>query len=287
MSRLENRFPPVGAFVTVDGVRLHYQRAGNGPALVLIHGASGNLRDWNFGSFDAMQKTNDTIAFDRPGFGYSERPHGADDPAVQAALLKAASAKLGQSRPIITGHSYGGAVALAWALLEPADVAGLMLLSAPSHLWEGALHRRYLVGSHRLFGPIVRAILPLVTPISKIEDVVDGIFTPQKPPENYLESIGVELALRAKTLKANTADISNLRTYLAEMVKEYDRLTLPIEILHGDADVVVNIKLQSDRLAKRLPQANYTRLKGLGHMPQHHAQAEILEMLGRLNATVC
>lgn len=286
MSRIEKRFPPIGEFVTIDGIHLHYQRAGEGPALALIHGASGNLRDWNFGSFDAMARSNDTIAFDRPGFGYSERPLGAEDPAVQAALLKAASENLGQKRPIILGHSYGGVVALSWALLEPDDVAGLMLLAAPSHEWEEALHRRYSVGSHKVFGPILRALTPIITPRSKVESIVEGIFTPQAAPETYMDNMGAELAIRPHTLKANTADVSNVKTYLARMFEEYDRLTMPVEILHGDADVVVNIELQSDRLAKRLPHANYTRLNGMGHMPQHFAQSDILEMLDRLNASV-
>lgn len=284
MSRIEKRFPPIGEFVTVDGVRLHYKRAGQGKALALIHGASGNLRDWEFGCLDATARTNDTIAYDRPGFGYSERPLGADDPAVQAALLKAASAKLGQTKPIVLGHSFGGVVALSWALLGVKDVSALMLLSTPSHEWDAPLHRRYRVGSHKIAGPILRALMPIITPRTKIESVVAKIFEPQPLPDTYMEEMGIELAIRPVTLKANTQDVSNVKSYLAKMVNEYDRLTMPIEILHGDADDIVNIEIQSDRLAKRLPHANYIRLNGLGHMPQHYAQSQVLEMLGRLNA---
>ncbi len=278
-----DRYPPTGDFITVDGVRLHYRRAGSGPALVLIHGASGNIRDWDFGAFDAFATTNDTLAIDRPGFGHSERPEGASDPAVQAALLKSASAALGQQRPIVCGHSYGGAVALAWALLAPRDVGGLLLLSAPSHGWKGGVDRRYRMGSHPLFGPLVRRLIPRLATPERIRASIAEVFAPQTIPDGYVENLGAELALRPHTLLANAADITSLKSHLLGMIAHYDTLTMPVALLHGTADTTVYATLQSDRLAARLPHAVYTRIDGLGHMPHHHALPEVLTLLAHLN----
>ena len=115
--------------VEVSGHRVHYVEKGNGPPLVLIHGASGNLRDWTYRAVDQLSRRYRVIAFDRPGMGYTPRID-SDGASIfeQAALLSAASRQLGAERPIVLGHSYGGAVALAWA----ASTRFLKLLSSDS-----------------------------------------------------------------------------------------------------------------------------------------------------------
>ncbi|OYW51676.1 MAG: hypothetical protein B7Z31_13665, partial [Rhodobacterales bacterium 12-65-15] len=77
---VEAAFPPTGQFVTVDGLRLHYEMSGTGPDLVLIHGASGNLRDFTFALRDRLTDRYRVTVIDRPGLGYS-------DPAPDASLL--------------------------------------------------------------------------------------------------------------------------------------------------------------------------------------------------------
>ena len=284
MRRIEKTFPPVGDFLTVDGMRLHYKSAGTGRPLVLLHGASGNLRDWTFGTFEQMATTNTVIAFDRPGLGYSERPLGAEDPAVQAAILKKATTLLGHQNPIVAGHSYGGAVALAWALLEPADVSALLLLAAASHEWPGETSRLYRAVIHPVIGPFAAQIFPRIASAKRINDAITRIFAPQTAPDGFLDYIGAELAVRPQTVRANAADIAALKPHLVEMEGQYSSLKMPVEILHGTADIVVPIQIHSDRLAKALPHARYQRLAGTGHMPHHSAQGQMIDALHRLNA---
>jgi len=113
--------PPSGQFITVSGKRLHYTMAGEGPPVILLHGASGNFLDWTFGRFDELAKTHKVLAFDRPGLGFSD---AADDPSLssQVALMVEAARQLGMERATVVGHSFGGAVALAWALDAPETV---------------------------------------------------------------------------------------------------------------------------------------------------------------------
>jgi hypothetical protein len=68
----EAAFPPTGAFVTVNGLRLHYEIAGTGPDLVMIHGASGSLRDLTFSLRDRLTDRYRVIVVDRPGLGHSD-----------------------------------------------------------------------------------------------------------------------------------------------------------------------------------------------------------------------
>jgi pimeloyl-ACP methyl ester carboxylesterase len=110
--------PPVFGFVTVDETRLRYLDCGAGRAVVLLHGNGSMIED--FACSGIMEHAGPGlrfIAFDRPGFGYSERPRGrAWGPSEQASLLLDALARLGIERPIVVGHSWGALVALAMAL---------------------------------------------------------------------------------------------------------------------------------------------------------------------------
>ena len=82
--------PPIGDFVTVDGVRLHYVERGSGTPLVLLHGNVVRLQDFLVsGLIDRLAERHRVIAFDRPGFGHSERPRNRLwTAAAQAELLK-------------------------------------------------------------------------------------------------------------------------------------------------------------------------------------------------------
>ena len=129
--KTEREHPPTGRFVTVDGVRLHYLEKGEGSPVVLLHGNVVTAEDFQTsGVLDLLARRHRVIAFDRPGFGYSDRPHGSAWSArAQADLLRDAFVILGINRPVVLGHSLGAAVALALALNHPDDVRGLVLLS--------------------------------------------------------------------------------------------------------------------------------------------------------------
>jgi pimeloyl-ACP methyl ester carboxylesterase len=75
--RAERRYPPRGKFITIDGVKLHYLEQGHGPPLVLLHGNGAMAEDFDIsGLMLVAAEHHRVIAFDRPGFGYSERPRG-------------------------------------------------------------------------------------------------------------------------------------------------------------------------------------------------------------------
>src|SRR3954467_11979745 len=77
--KVEGEHAPRGRFITVDGVRLHYLERGGGRPVVFLHGNVVTAEDFELsGLLDlAAERQCHVVAFDRPGFGYSDRPHGA------------------------------------------------------------------------------------------------------------------------------------------------------------------------------------------------------------------
>ena len=129
--KAERDNPPTGKFLEINGVRLHYVERGAGDALVLLHGNGSMIEDFaSSGLIDLAAKSYRVITFDRPGFGHSERPRGTVwTPEAQAELIYKALERLGVSRSIVLGHSWGASVAIAFALQYPDAVRKLVLAS--------------------------------------------------------------------------------------------------------------------------------------------------------------
>jgi pimeloyl-ACP methyl ester carboxylesterase len=270
--------------VTVGGVAIRYRRAGRGSTVVLLHGASGNHRDWTLGAFEAISRDHDTIAFDRPGLGQSGWP-GSEGTRldVQARLLLGALDRLGVSRVILVGHSYGGSVALAWALVEPASVTGLMLLAAPSQVWPGGLGLSTDLLASPVTGPLIASAIPAVLPGAVAEAAAARVFAPQAPPPGYVAHLGFDRVLRAQALRANALQLAALKDQIRTMVPHYPALAIPVEVLHGTSDSTVPLAIHSEPFAAQVAQARLTRLEGIGHMPHHAALPDVLQALARLS----
>ena len=127
--RAERRNPPIGRILDVDGAAVHVLERGVGDPVVLIHGSGSLIQDFvTSGLVDRLAASRRVIVFDRPGYGYTERPRGVVwTPERQAALLVAACARLGVKRPVVLGHSWGALVAVAWALDHPDKLSRLVL----------------------------------------------------------------------------------------------------------------------------------------------------------------
>jgi pimeloyl-ACP methyl ester carboxylesterase len=268
----EAAFPPTGQFVTVSGRRLHFEMAGSGPDLVMIHGASGSLRDLTFSLRDRLTDRYRVTVVDRPGLGHSE---AIDETSLlaQARHIRAGLAQLGVTDPVVLGQSYGGSVALAWAL--DGGPRALVLVGSPSMPWPGKLDPWYRLtdtwpGRH-LAIPLASAFVPR----SYVAAATVGVFAPDPVPPGYEDHLGAALTLRRATLVANTSQINSLRAELVTMEPRYPSLNLPVELIHGSADTIVPLDIHSGPVSKLLPEATLTVIPGAGHMP-HHAHADLV-----------
>ena len=276
---------PSGSFVEVDGLKLHYRILGEtGPKVIAIHGASGNLLDWIAGPAPAMAERYQVLLFDRPGLGFSDRAgKNGSDLSVQATLMRTAAAKLGFEKAIIVGHSFGGSVALAWALDAPETVDALVLLSAPSQVWPAGPSLLNRLASNPATGPVLSRVVPAISGQRLISAAVESIFEPQAAPKDYANNINAQLTLRPATVQANATDVVKLKSYIRQMVPRYNTLKMPVELLHGTADTIVPLEVHSIPLSKQITNSNLTILDGTGHMPHHVNQTELMSALLRLS----
>ena len=122
--------------IIVTGEKLHYQfrheiRQADGPPLVLVHGAGGNLMHW---PGELRRLPGHTVyALDLPGHGKSGGA-GRAEIGAYAEVVRGFAEALGLVPFVLAGHSMGGAIALEFALRYPARLAGLILVGTGARL---------------------------------------------------------------------------------------------------------------------------------------------------------
>ena len=279
---IEKNYPPGGQFIYVDGVRIHAVVMGSGPDLVLIHGSSGSTRDMTFALAPQLAENFRVIVFDRPGLGWSQRI-GKDGATLtqQAEVLIKAARQLGADKPIVMGQSYGGGVALAWAVNFPKSLSALVTVSSVGNVWTTPLDPLYRVTSSWAGSVFVVPLLSAFVSDRRIETSLREVFAPQELPEGYMRYIGARLALRPAVMRENAKQRSNLLNDIKGLYKRYGEITVPAEIVHGTADDTVNLELHAEYLAREIPGAVLTRLDGVGHMPHQVATRDVIAAITR------
>ena len=108
----ERAVPPAGRFIEIDGERIHFIERGAGRPVLLIHGLGGTLHHMRRPLMEGFGDGFRLVALDRPGSGYSTRAAGRDGRlSEQARLIARFIEELGLERPLLVGHSLGGAIA--------------------------------------------------------------------------------------------------------------------------------------------------------------------------------
>jgi len=275
--RAERRHPPKGSFVVLDGVKLHYSDRGTGSPVVLIHGNAVTGADWNTsGVADQLLSKHRVIIFDRPGFGYSERPRGRIWTASrQAELLFKATRQLGIDKPVVVGHSWGAIVALAMAVQHQAELAGVVLVSGYYHWTLRPDVVLVTIGALPGIGDLLRyTVSPLLgwlqMPLLKWQ-----MFSPAPVPERFQDQYSTGMALRPSQIRATSEDGALMIPGALAMRGSYGSLTLPVVIIAGASDRVV-FKKRSEQLADDIPGSILQIVEGAGHMVHHIHSARIV-----------
>src|SRR5580704_16693930 len=205
--KVEREHPPRGRFVTVDGARLHYLEKGGGRPVVFLHGNVVTAEDCDLsGVLDlASARECHVVAFDRPGYGYSDRPRGAMwTPGRQADLFRQAFARLGIERPVVVGHSLGTLVALALALDHPEAVSGLVLLSGYYRPTLRADVPLFSIPAIPVIGDLIRHTVGPLFGDALLPLAAKGMFSPLTVPERFANGFPHGLPLRPSQIRAET-----------------------------------------------------------------------------------
>jgi pimeloyl-ACP methyl ester carboxylesterase len=264
------KHPPIGQFVEIDGVRLHYMERGEGHPLVLLHGNGSMIQDFECsGLIEMAAKNYRVIVFDRPGYGHSERPRGTIwSPDAQAAVIHAALMRIGVLRATVFGHSWGTSVAVALALKHPEVVASLVLAS-------GYYYPTARADVVALSGPAVPVIgdlmsLTLAPLISRAmwPFSLGTMFSPKPVPAKF-KGFPKEMALRPSQIRASTGESALMIPDAFAFREDYGCLKMPVVIIiiiiAGDEDQLIDVQ-QSARLHRQIAQSTFHRILGAGHM---------------------
>jgi pimeloyl-ACP methyl ester carboxylesterase len=276
----ERKAPPIGRFVDVEGGRIHFvdmgPRDSDLPPVVLIHGASVNLRDMKLALGDELAKTRRVIIVDRPGRGYSTRSKDGAMIATQARMIRDAVKSLGVERPVIVGQSFGGAVALAYALAFQDEVTGLVTIAGVSHEWPGGVAWYNNASGAPVVGFLLRRlVIPVYGPFAA-KGGVEESFAPDPAPPGYYGKSGLTLLFRARDFKANADDLRLLKPQIVEQQRRYGEIRIPVAIVTGDADKTVSPQLHSLQLAKEISGATIDVIPDAGHAPHHSETSRVV-----------
>ena len=251
---------PARDFVMFDGRAVHVESRGSGRPLVLLHGFGESTYTWRR-VVPALSERYRTIAIDLYGFGWTERP---TEPAAysrdgQLRLITGVMDSLGVPSATLVGHSYGGALALALAALEPARVEALVLIDSAAPTYPDARKSR-VAGS----APLVRLALPWALSRTSIRRSLrraffDDELATRALVDRYRERLAVEgvahayAFLSAPPRSAGPAvDVASIRQ--------------PALFVWGSEDALIPLR-GGREAAAQLPSSEFVTIPHCGHVP--------------------
>ncbi len=261
-----NVFPTSHRFVDLGGIgSVHYVAAGQGPAVVLLHGLAASVVAWRY-NIPVLSERYTIFAPDLPGHGESAKPEVRYDTEFGLHFLQQFLDALRLNRPILMGNSTGGFLALAWALRHPERVQSLVLVDVPGLGQEIAW-------------PLRLAALPGIGPLLEGMDTVAGTrFAPRlfHHPERVDPEIRKELfrlrrlpGVRRAVLDTlrNGVGLLGLRSSLLLLHHDGTQLPVPTLVVWGEEDRILPVQ-NAWRFARRFPDVQLRILPDCGHWPQ-------------------
>jgi pimeloyl-ACP methyl ester carboxylesterase len=251
-------------FVKVDEANLHFVMKGKGRPVLLIHGNPGSCQDWSR-LYVPISRQYQAIAFDRPGHGHSERPnHRPITVEVQAEMLHAALTQLRVERPILVGHSWGGSLALVYALKFPDEISGIVLLAPAAYESDDGVSFLSKLPGWPVIGDVLNFLFTPMLSAWLVRTDIAKAFAPDPVPKKYLRHVLAEWT-RPKKVKWYSIDDALLSESLPKFADRYPEIKVPVAIVTGDADQIVPADQNAERLHRALPQSHMNLLPKTGH----------------------
>ena len=179
---------------------------------------------------------------------------------------------------MVVAHSFGGIVALAWAL-EFDDLSSVVSVAGVANPWHDDLGWLYRMTGSAWGGAVLVPVISAFVPRRFINSTIDSIFVPQAPPDGYVEHLGPALTLRRESMRANARQVNWLYPHVVEMSQQYGAISVSVEIVHGDADTIVPLGIHSAKPPNQIKGTNLTVFKGVGHMPHHSNPYRIIDVI--------
>jgi pimeloyl-ACP methyl ester carboxylesterase len=260
----------------VQGLRIAYERAGDGPPVVLLHGYVGDaLGTWHR-QIEDLSAGFTVVAWDGPGAGHSSDPPESFRLADFADCLAEFVNDLGLAKPHVVGLSFGGGLALEFYRRHPNSQASLVLAGAYAG-WAGSLPPE-----------IVEERLQQVLELSDL------------PPDRFVQAVLPTMfsaSVSEQTVQDFSANVSDFHPaglrVMARSFAEADirdvlpRIDVPTLLLHGDQDMRAPVQV-AEELHASIPSSKLVIMPGVGHVSSVEAPelftAEVRSFLGSVEA---
>jgi pimeloyl-ACP methyl ester carboxylesterase len=265
--KTEEMVPPDGQFAEVPGARLHYVDTGprDAPAIVMIHGLMGQLRNFSHSLSERLASDHRVILVDRPGWGHSSIEGVRPGIIAQASMIAALIEQLGLDRPLLVGHSMGGAVSLALALDRPELVRGLALIAPLTQPVTSVPKPFAALLAPSPLRPAIAWLVAVPAGTFTGPKVAQEIFAPDPVPADFGIRGGGALSLRPKSYMAGSFEIRGAPVEMTQIAARYAELQVPVAILYGRDDAVLDPVLNGEKTAAEIPGATLELIAG-GHM---------------------
>lgn len=259
----------------IQDLDVAYAERGTGRPVVYIHGAVTTLEEGFIALGDCLGGTHRLICIDRPGHGLSTRGPGTGSAWRQAQILHGLLQTLAVHRPVMVGHSFGAAVAMAYALQFPQNVDGVVALSPVSFPEPRLEHLLFAPRSVPVGGAWLGA---LSAPVDALLMPVlwRAMFLPQLMTAAFQDRFPFDEAGGVSQLRADGDDAAAMTLSLARSAMLYWTCRVPVEVLQGDRDIVAN-PLHGRMLAALLPHGRFHTLPGMGHMAHHFVPDRVVQ----------
>jgi pimeloyl-ACP methyl ester carboxylesterase len=250
--------------LTVNGIRLAYERRGTGNPLVLLHGYPLDHQLWDDVA-PLLVDTFELILPDLRGFGGSSTVDSFYTMEDLASDIAALLDQLEIQKAAIVGHSMGGYVALAFARLFPERVSGLGLVSSqvladPPDRKEGRYKSAAEVADKGI-ASVVETMTPKFTSNPQLQQYARESMERQQPAA-YIGS------LKAMAERVDSTPLLS-------------SLNVPVVLIHGDADQLIPID-RAREVKAAMPSAYLMEISRAGHMPMMEAPEQTAEALKHL-----
>jgi len=242
--------------LTVDRIRLHVVEAGEGPALVLLHGLSATHANWEY-TIRAFADRWHVVAPDLPGHGRSAKPDAPYTIDFYAGVIRSLGRELGIDEAVVIGNSLGGQIAIELGLAYPAWTRALVLAAPAGRFGAGVQAMRWAIGA---------AARPAVLRIALPWALARGVHDPSLPACEERRRILVERLVAEDYPGFARAITRSLVGSIAAGHQPLAQLTQPTLLVWGRNDRLVGLS-GSRRVLRALPHARLAVLERCGHLP--------------------
>ena len=179
-------------------------------------------------------------------------------------MLHAALTQLGIERPILVGHSWGGSLALVYALNFPDEISGVVLLAPAAYESDDGVSFLSKLPGWPVIGDVLNFLFTPLLSAWLVRTDIAKAFAPDPVPKKYLRHVLAEWTRPIK-VKWYSVDDALLNASLPKFADRYPEIKLPVAIVTGDSDQIVPADQNSERLHRALPNSYLNLLTRKGH----------------------